>query len=198
MDYLHEIARALLPGVRRAALAPMHSLVLRALADRCEELIEAREEVLRTERQAASRPALVRSKVGGTGAQLDPATPPSEAATVTPGEGSTDTLHKTGATPPERPDSPSIEVPDAWLKASHTRAVEFLADALAESPDQIPLAIHAAAPEIQPSNSSSVCRVESTKRGSSSGFERGVASPGSHVVAEHTRDSASQPTYGGR
>jgi glycosyltransferase involved in cell wall biosynthesis len=54
-------------------------------------------------------------------------------------------------------------------------------------------AIHEAAPEIQPSNSSVVWLVESTNRGSSSGLVRGVASPGSQVVADDTRDSASQP-----
>ena len=45
-------------------------------------------------------------------------------------------------------------------------------------------AISDAAPEIHPSNSSVVWLVESTNRGSNNGFVWGVASPGSHVVAE--------------
>ena len=97
MDYLHEIALALLPSVRRAALQPTASPLMRDLAARCETLVSERLAVLQAE-----QPQHVKAPTG------------------------------------------------TWLTAPDTRAIEFLADALAQAPQEIPEALRQAAPSFYP------------------------------------------------
>ena len=145
MDYLHEIAQVILPSVRRAALGDgKSSEVMRELADRCEQLVLAREGVIRAEREATRRapraegaatPAVPADSMRPAGPDIEQgaaldeaATPPSDTAAL-------------DVTPPDEQGDAPARAPKAWLIAPHTRALEFLADALAEKPERIPAAM---------------------------------------------------------
>jgi hypothetical protein len=141
MDYLHEIAQVLLPSVRRAALQPQAAPLMRDLADRCEKLVSDRFAVLQAEQKAirdAGRKVRAASEAGKLSGDV--------------------TASVEGTTPPESIPKPILDethtpemdkqkpATETWLNSSDARAVEFLADALAQSPDQIPAAISEGAP----------------------------------------------------
>ena len=114
MDYLHEIAQVLLPGVRDAARRPQAPPLMRDPAARCEKLVSHRFAALRAEQKA------IREAGRQVRAAAEETTPEGE---------------------PQRPAA------DTWLHSSDPRAIEFLADALAQSPDQIPAVILVGAPK---------------------------------------------------